>query len=74
MLRAAQDRSASGDSFMAEVPDFQPDRNEKIVFLVIQQKERKELARIHEVERTASIENYRWKFHEVAVGKSKGGP
>lgn len=44
---------------MAEVPDFQPDPNEITICLVLQHKERKELARIRKEERKATIKKYR---------------
>lgn len=63
---------------MAEVPDFQPDPNEKTVCMILQQKERKELVRLHKIERKATIEKYKQELNQAldqaVVGKSKGGP
>lgn len=58
-MQVAQDNPVDEDPFMAEVPDFQPDPNEITICLVLQHKERKELARIRKEERKATIKKYR---------------
>lgn len=59
---------------MVEVSNFQLNPNEKTIFLVLQQEERKELAQIHKMKCKAIIKKYREDLQEAIVGKSKSGP
>lgn len=74
ILRAAQDRPANGDPCVAKVLDFQPNPNEKVVQMVLQKEEWKELSRIREVERKATIDKYKRELSHAVVRKIKGGP
>lgn len=57
-MHAAWGRPTNEDPFMVEVPDFQPDQNERVVCIIMQE-EKEELAWLQEIQRLATIEQYK---------------